>query len=527
MRIMLVLLLAVFMKLEAETKDSSLMPDRVYCDVEAQIAFRCPYEWTMPNQYIGEFMPAGVKTTVMVRGEPQEIETWETGADGKPVTILRHVGYPRAALPSELAADAALEDVGGVIAGKGLVWTKIDYYRADLQRPFATPTWAMPGIEVLEGTSNQVRCLLIATPERIDVLIADAKKSPDVIDRVFASAEVLATGLKSKAKPGKEVKPGKVSKGKGPRAMTWREAQWRKGMIFESGKPVKPTKAKTGVPWRACWEIETEHYHITGNKDPQLLYQRGQLFEALYRAYAKIYEPASMPPVKFEVHCFDTAGQYEQAVRTWFNPDFEVQRNGSINGGFFVPHLLSLWLYEQSGELGGESMALEHVGAHECSHQFLHMACNGSRHVPTWFNEGLAVYFENGIFRGNEFVLRSPTRIDALKEQYAKRGRPLRPLGEYLDYHGPISADQYGEVYAMVQFWVFGTCDPDPISCNHKTCGLKRFRDYWLALKQGENGTKAFERIFLADLERIHGNRAAALAIWERAQVEFVLKKLK
>lgn len=530
MPILLVLLLILLRPLGAETIDPYPMPDRVYCDVEAQIAFRCPYEWTMPNQYEGEFLPAGVKTTVVVKGEAMDIETWVTGADGKPTPILRHVGYQRSSLPGGLAIDAGLEEVGVFIAGKGLTWTTIDYYRVDPQRPFAVPTWAMPGIEVLEGSSKQTRCLIVATPERIDMLVADATRETAAVDRVFASAEVLATGLKSQAKPGKDAnpaKPAKSSKAKGPRAMTWRESQWRKGMVIEGGRSVKPTKVKTGVAWNVCWEVESEHYHLTGNKDPQLLLQRAQLFEALYRAYAKIYEPEAMPPVKFEVHCFNQAAQYEEAVQVWFDPGFVVQRNGSINGGFFVPHLLSLWLYEQSGELGGESMAIEHVGAHECSHQFLHMACNGSRHVPTWFNEGLAVYFENGVFRGNEFVLRAPSRIDTLKEQYARRGRTLMPLGEYLDYHGPIAADQYGEVYAMVQFWVFGTCDPDPINCNHKDCGLKRFRQYWLALKQGEDGAKAFERIFLADLIRINGTRAAALGVWERAQLEFVKKRLK
>jgi hypothetical protein len=512
------LLLAMVVPFAVAAQDGYAMPDRVYCDVDAGISFRCPYEWTMPDQYVGAFLPAGTKKTVVVKGEPREIETWVTGPDGKPKPILSHVGSWRDALPDGLNDQSTLGEIGNTLVGGDLVWTELDYYRADPQRPFAVPTWALPGIEVREGAGKEVRCLLIATPERVDLLIADGTRDQAAMDRVFASVEVLATGLRTKAKPGKEAKaarPAKSARTKGPARMTWRDAQVRKGMVFTGGRSVKPAKTNTGVPWSDCWEIETEHYHITGNKDPQLLLQRGLLFEALYRAYAKIYEPAAMPPVKFEVHCFDTADQYEEAVRVWFDPDFVVQRPGSINGGFFVPHLLSLWLYEQSGELGGESMALEHVGAHECSHQFLHMACNGSRHVPTWFNEGLAVYFENGVFRGNEYVLRSPDRIDELKAQYARRGRTLVPLSEYLDHHGPIAADQYAEVYAMVQFWVFGTCEPDPESCNHKRCGLKRFREYWQALKKGENGTQAFERIFLVDLERIHGSREAALAVWE------------
>jgi hypothetical protein len=98
MPIRIALMLALLVQVVAAA-DVYKMPDRVYCDVEAGISFRCPYEWTMPDQYVGEFLPAGTKKTVVVKGEPREIETWVTGRDGKPKPILRHVGFSRAALP--------------------------------------------------------------------------------------------------------------------------------------------------------------------------------------------------------------------------------------------------------------------------------------------------------------------------------------------------------------------------------------------------------------------------------------------
>jgi hypothetical protein len=193
-----------------------------------------------------------------------------------------------------------------------------------------------------------------------------------------------------------------------------------------------------------------------------------------------------------------------------------------------VPSLLSLWVYEESGELGGPEFTIEHVMAHECSHQFLHVTCNGSDHIPTWVNEGLAVYFENGVFQGGEFQIRSPTgRINELKQDYQQQHSTLAPLDEYLSHHGHISAAQYGEVFAMTHFWVFGTCRPDPQLCKHKDCGLRRFRDYFQALKKHEDGAKAFERIFMDDMIKAQGSREKAIDVWQKALMDYVQNKLK
>src|SRR5262249_48370843 len=85
------------------------------------------------------------------------------------------------------------------------------------------------------------------------------------------------------------------------------------------------------------------------------------------------------------------------------------------------------------------------------------------------------------------------------------------PLGNYLEHYGHIGADQYAEVYAMTHFWIFGS-----------DTGKKRFKQYWLALKAHENGTKAFERIFMDDLIRINGTREAAIDKWQQMLFEYV-----
>jgi len=99
-------------------------------------------------------------------------------------------------------------------------------------------------------------------------------------------------------------------------------------------------------------------------------------------------------------------------------------------------------------------------------------------------------------------MLQSPReRIAILKELYAQRKTTLRPLDDYLKHYGHISPDEYGEVYAMTHFWVFAS-----------KSGKDRFKLYWTALKHRENGTEAFERIFMADMIKAQGGRDQAIA---------------
>jgi len=135
------------------------------------------------------------------------------------------------------------------------------------------------------------------------------------------------------------------------------------------------------VAWSDGWDIETEHYHVTGHTSSARLLAHGAYLEALYRTYAELYEPDRMPPLKFEVHIFNRKSDFDAAAAAYGMNT--AMGGGGITGDFFTPGLLSLWVYEESGSLGGEDFSVEYVTAHECSHQFLHLACNGSEHVPT------------------------------------------------------------------------------------------------------------------------------------------------
>ena len=56
--------------------------------------------------------------------------------------------------------------------------------------------------------------------------------------------------------------------------------------------------------------------------------------------------------------------------------------------------------------------------------------------------------------------------------------------------------------------------------------GLARFRLYWQALKKHEDGAKAFERIFMADMIAAQGGREQAIDTWETLLLDYVKTKL-
>jgi hypothetical protein len=493
--------------LAAHAEDWS-MRWRVYFDAVNGVSFRYPYDYQCPNQYIG----------ALCRGRPSQLspeaaqllssqtEVTRKELMSKFLVDLKVFSLSTSELPTELPG-ATLEQLGNhfahdpqLTATDDLTWTSYDYYKADPKRPFADKAWAEAGIEARIGEGAKSCGIIAKHGDEYSALILTGKLSEFDNQAIIDSFEIMAGGGKS---------------GKGKARMTWREAQGKKALVIDgAGKLAKLDAGKNGaVSWANAWELETPHYHVTSHVSPRRLLEYGAFLEALYKAYVTVYAPEAIPPYKMEVHVFNTQHNFMEAAATH---GFPV---GSGTGGFFVPGLLSIYAFEVMPQ--GFSLTLNTVLAHECSHQFLHCTCNGSDHVPTWINEGLAVYFESGTFQNNTFSIQPPReRIMILKEYYSQLKRTLSPLDFYLDHHGHISGEAYGEVYAMTHFWVFNSCHGG--SCSHKNCGLSRFREYWNALKKGEDGNVAFERIFLADMIRTQGSKERAIAAWQERLLNYV-----
>ena len=455
---------------------------RVTADTVNGLAFRHPYE----------LIPSDLGSTGLVRIDPQ---TRRYRTDPEVRLFVRDGADPRQAGEAE---------AGGTVAWAP--WTP-----SSSTAPTAAGTKKEAPLNAVLGTlgagPHQRTVLAIAQGSRTVGLVLRGGPTTGDNAGILASVEVLPPAAKGKPAPA-----------------TARDLAARKGTVLDStGKPVPARTAAKPVGWPQAWELETEHYHLTGNTSPARLAWHGQYLEALYRTYAGIYQPERMPPTKFEVHLFHRQEEFHAAANAWGN-DLPPMGNG-ILGGFFSPSLQSLWVYEESGALGGPDMTIEHVIAHECSHQFLFLATHGNHTVPTWLNEGLAVYFESGVFQNGCFEIRPPSgRLAQLKTLYQQRGNTLVPLEDYIAHQGSIGPDQYGEVFAMTHFWLFGACKGP--QCPHKNCGLSRFRTYWNDLKAGADGPQAFEDRFMADMIKAKGGRDQALSAWKAAHLEYV-KTLK
>lgn len=507
---------------QAVESDIWAMRWRVCADYDAGYTFRYPYDYEPPHQYKTELKRGytwtgtdttglGDAVTITINGK-KVTAIIETNEEARREIDVKAFSFKLADLPSELALTPTLAGLGDYIAkderlglkpeDSTLVWQSYDYYQDPAKRPFADPKWATTkGIEASIGESAGACGLVVQHGDRYSGLICVGKLSDNNNRAILDTFEILMTPKNAKE----------------PRS--WRESQAYQGKVIDAeGKPVAVPQGGAqqqprAVAWTRAWELETRHYHVTSHVSPKRLMDYGMVLEALYRVYARTYDPDAMPPYKMEVHVFNSQRDFMQASA---DKGFPV---GPYVGGFFVPSLLSIFVFEDTKGAGFSGEAtVEKIMAHECSHQFLHVTCNGSSHVPTWINEGLAVYFESGEFtQGNrEFKLVPPRgRIALLKSLYGQQRATLWPMDNYLKHYGHISGEQYGEVYAMVHFWLFGAPG-----------GLKHFKEYWQGLKAGENGSDAFERVFMTDLIKAHGSRDKALEVWERMMLEYVAKKL-
>ena len=500
---LLVLVCAGAATAASSSEDEWKMRWRTCADYVSGYAFRYPYAYHIPDQYATELVrerrgKGTVMREVTVDGKRTFVMEEAKGPDGVDV---KSVSFLASALPNGIAATP--EAIGEHMAAdarlalaaedRTLTWTPFDYYQRVDVRPQADPKWAAPRLVAMIGEGKGACGLVVKHGERFSGVILTGALTQGDNQGILDSFEILS--------------------GKGKEPQSWREGQGKKGFVINpNGRPLKagPSAARD---WVDGWELETRHYHVTTHVSPAKLMEYGALLEALYAVYSKTYDPETVPPFKLEVHVLNTQNDFL---------GFSAAMGGPVSrgvGGYFIPSYLSIVVFQGTEAAGfPDEATVDKIMAHECSHQFLHVTCNGSEHVPTWMNEGLAVYFENGRFdRGSgQFILQAPRgRIQILQRIYGQQKRTLWPLDKYLDHYEGISAEQYGEVYAMVHFWIFGAPG-----------GTQRFKTYWTALKAGENGSEAFDRVFMADLKKAHGTKSKAVEVWGTMLMEYV-KRLK
>jgi hypothetical protein len=242
-------------------------------------------------------------------------------------------------------------------------------------------------------------------------------------------------------------------------------------------------------------DSSTRHYSIHSNLDPDLTADLGQRLDAMYEEYdhrlALFRTSASLP--RLEVFLFSTQREYLS---------FTGNRMQN-SGGLFLPgkNLLAAFLGDQGRD------QLRRTLQHEAFHQFAYNAI--APDLPVWLNEGLAQYFEEGLWNGDGFLLGEvpPRRIRQLQADL--KSDRLVNFTTLLNMTGPQWAGrlaarqadgvtQYNQSWAMVHFLVM----------EQGRDGKFLYRSHLLEmlrlLHTSANGSEAFRLAFGNNIEGFH-----------------------
>lgn len=252
-------------------------------------------------------------------------------------------------------------------------------------------------------------------------------------------------------------------------------------------------------------EIDTRHYRVHTDLDDALAGELCQLLDSMHDEYAQrlaiLGGESAMP--RLEVFLFRTQKEYLK---------FSHGRLKNT-GGVFVPdqNLLAAFL-----ELQGRD-GIRRTLQHEAFHQFAFNAISGE--LPIWLNEGLAQFFEEGLWNGNGFLLGEvpPRRLRQLQADL--KGDRIIPFPTLLSMSSrqwsqrlaasqADGATQYSQSWAMVHFLTMAK-GPDG-EYLYRPRLLKMLR----LLHEGKGGDDAFELSFghnVAGFERRFTEYARAL----------------
>jgi len=162
----------------------------------------------------------------------------------------------------------------------------------------------------------------------------------------------------------------------------------------------------------------------------------------------------------------------------------------------------SAGIYKWDSATGGKLMVIAgdepgpgtwHVVQHEGFHQFAHAVIGGD--LPTWVNEGLAEYFGEGVFTGDEMVtgLILPARLKRVQEEI--RDKDFMPLDKFMavtpkEWSDKLTGANYDQAWSMVHFLAHGD--------NGKY--QKALVAYMKAVARGRASTEAWVEVFGKDV---------------------------
>ena len=415
---------AVLSAAEEHSADG-LMRWRTIADPESRISFRVPFTYNVVDMYHPGVTRKRQGHSASVTGEeamgmtPDEIQQLLLERLRNPDKSKIKYDIELKFRPRDDLGTLSFQELGAaaltIVELEGdFEWSEFNYYEESPERPQGNVKWAPEGITAALGYNDDYSILALSYEQGIAVVKCTGGLSEHTNEHVLNTVEVMVEKRKE--------------------LQTYRHGTTLRGMVVNyKGEIGKPPRVKS-VAVDQAYDIETAHYHVISNVPGKAIHQYGAMMEVLYDAFIKTYLPEKVPVFKMEVAVWADQGQMSQAAgKTGVGP------LGPGVLGFFAPGLLNIMAYE-TGASDGDFSTFATL-AHEASHQFLHMACNGSQHVPTWINEGLAVYFESAQYRNGRLSLRAPKgRLNNLSRWYSRmtNGKMLWKPDVYLSHYGHI-----------------------------------------------------------------------------------------
>lgn len=243
---------------------------------------------------------------------------------------------------------------------------------------------------------------------------------------------------------------------------------------------------------------ESRHYIIRTDLPPDRAAEIGRLMDATGQEYANRFRGFSgMVRRKPTVNVYSTREAYLAAVaRACGEPNTHAR-------GILCAADETVYTYD------GDDLAA--TLKHECFHQFAHKVVGGA--LPAWLNEGLAEYFEEGVFdeKTKRLTLGAvPTwRLALLRA--AREKHALFPIDRLMKLDSASWKDnmqddrgaiQYSETWLLCHFLIHGDSGKY----------LPFFETFLRHLDKGLDGDTAFKRVFGNDTTALEQKLADYLA---------------
>lgn len=259
--------------------------------------------------------------------------------------------------------------------------------------------------------------------------------------------------------------------------------------------PAKTPAARTAIPAAATTlrTFSSQYYIIKTDLEAGLAQDLARRMDVMYGEYWKRLGSfaGGGEPQPSVVYLFARRQDYLRLV----GPGF------ASTGGAFMPgrNVLAAFLETQGRD------AMRRTLQHEALHQFVSMTLGDN--LPIWLNEGMAQYFEEGLWADDKFLLGQvpPRRLRQLLADI--KAHRLIPFDQFValtpeQWAATLSSrgqtrgvTQYNQAWAMVYFLVSAA------DASGQPLYRQRLNNLLALSKKGVEGRKAYEQAFGANYD--------------------------